>query len=52
MDTSILLIDSDLGLLFWLGRILDHAGYQAFPARSVHVCNHQALLDLASAAFE
>ena len=35
MDTSILLIDSDLGLLFWLGRILDHAGYQAFPARSV-----------------
>lgn len=35
MDTSILLIDSDLGLLFWLGRVLDHAGYQAFPARSV-----------------
>jgi DNA-binding response OmpR family regulator len=35
MDGAILLIDQDLGLLFWLGRVLDHAGYQAFPARTV-----------------
>jgi DNA-binding response OmpR family regulator len=35
MDGAILLIDRDLGLLFWLGRVLDHAGYSAFPARSV-----------------
>jgi DNA-binding response OmpR family regulator len=35
MDGAILLIDRDLGLLFWLGRVLDHAGFQAFPARSV-----------------
>jgi DNA-binding response OmpR family regulator len=35
MDGSILLVDRDLGLLFWLGRILDQAGYQAFPAKSV-----------------
>jgi DNA-binding response OmpR family regulator len=35
MDVAILLVDKDLGLLFWLGRILDHAGYPAFPARNV-----------------
>jgi len=29
------LIDSDLGFVFWLGRQLDRAGYEAFPARSV-----------------
>ena len=30
----VLLVDSDLGLLFWLGRKLDEAGYAAFPARN------------------
>jgi DNA-binding response OmpR family regulator len=35
MDGAILLIDRDLGLLFWLGHVMDQAGYQAFPARSV-----------------
>jgi len=35
MRNAILLIDSDIGFLFWLGRLLDHAGYEAFPARSV-----------------
>lgn len=35
MDGAILLIDRDLGLLFWLGHVLDHAGFQAFPARTV-----------------
>jgi len=35
MDGAILLIDRELGLLFWLGRVLDQAGYAAFPARGV-----------------
>jgi hypothetical protein len=35
MDPAILLIDSDLGFLFWLGHALDQAGYEAFPAKSV-----------------
>lgn len=35
METAVLLIDSDLGFLFWLGRALDHAGYEAYPARNV-----------------
>lgn len=34
MNTAILLVDRDLGFLFWLGRLLDQAGYQAFPAKS------------------
>jgi len=32
---AIVLIDSDLGFLFWLGQALDHAGYEAFPARNM-----------------
>ncbi len=32
---NILLIDSDLGFTFWLGQLLDQAGYEAFPAKSV-----------------
>jgi hypothetical protein len=32
---AILLVDGDLGFLFWLGRALDHVGYEAFPARDV-----------------
>jgi len=35
LRTAILLVDSDLGFVFWLGRELDRAGYEAFPARSV-----------------
>ena len=35
VKTAILLVDSDLGFLFWLGRTLDMAGYEAFPARSI-----------------
>ncbi len=35
MYRAILLIDTDLGFLFWLGSALDHAGFQAFPARCV-----------------
>lgn len=35
MDRAILLIDTDLGFLFWLGRALDQAGYESFPARGV-----------------
>ncbi len=33
--TNILLVDSDLGFTFWLGQLLDQAGYEAFPAKSV-----------------
>jgi len=32
---NILLVDSDLGFTFWLGQLLDQAGYEAFPAKSV-----------------
>jgi DNA-binding response OmpR family regulator len=35
VDKAILLIDTDLGFLFWLGQALDRAGYEAFPARSI-----------------
>lgn len=35
MDRAILLIDTDLGFLFWLGQALDRAGYEAFPARGI-----------------
>ena len=35
MDRAILLIERDLGHAFWLGRTLDHAGFQTFPARTV-----------------
>jgi ActR/RegA family two-component response regulator len=35
VNRAILLIDTDLGFLFWLGRALDRAGYQSFPARDV-----------------
>jgi ActR/RegA family two-component response regulator len=35
VDRAILLIDTDLGFLFWLGQALDRAGYEAFPARSI-----------------
>jgi DNA-binding NtrC family response regulator len=35
MNPAILVVDCDLGFVFWLGQILDRAGYEAFPARSV-----------------
>jgi DNA-binding response OmpR family regulator len=35
VDRTILLIDTDLGFLFWLGTTLDQAGFDAFPARTV-----------------
>jgi DNA-binding NtrC family response regulator len=31
---TILILDEDLGFVFWLGRILDKAGYRVLPARS------------------
>ena len=31
---TILITDGDLGFVFWLGQLLDDAGYQALPARS------------------
>jgi hypothetical protein len=32
---TILLLHEDLGFVFWLGHILDQAGYEAYPARMV-----------------
>jgi response regulator RpfG family c-di-GMP phosphodiesterase len=32
---TILLVDPDLGFVFWLGQALDLAGYNAIPAKSV-----------------
>jgi DNA-binding response OmpR family regulator len=32
---TVLLVDADLGFIFWLGKALDRAGYDALPARSV-----------------
>jgi two-component SAPR family response regulator len=33
---TILVVDNDLGFVFWLGQILDLAGYEAYPAKSAH----------------
>ena len=30
---AVLIIDNDLGLMFWLGKILNEAGYAALPAK-------------------
>jgi len=30
----VLIVDRDLGFVFWLGQSLDRAGYQALPAKS------------------
>ena len=35
MQKATLIVDSDLGFVFWLGQGLDLVGYAAFPARSV-----------------
>jgi hypothetical protein len=32
--STILLVDSDLGFIFWLGRALDGVGFEALPAKS------------------
>lgn len=32
---TILIIDDDLGFVFWLGRLLTDAGYNALPAKEV-----------------
>jgi hypothetical protein len=33
--TAVLIVDTDLGFVFWLGQALDNAGYQALPAKSI-----------------
>jgi hypothetical protein len=33
--STILIIDSDLGFVFWLGQSLDAAGYESIPAKNV-----------------
>jgi len=35
VQKTTLIVDSDLGFVFWLGQGLDLIGYAAFPARSV-----------------
>jgi DNA-binding NtrC family response regulator len=32
---TILIIDTDVGFVFWLGRTLDDGGYQTIPAKDV-----------------
>jgi hypothetical protein len=32
---TILIVDKDLGFVFWLGQALDKAGYQALPAKNI-----------------
>src|ERR1700681_144903 len=31
---TVLIVDPELGFVFWLGQALDRAGYQALPARN------------------
>jgi hypothetical protein len=35
VKATVLLVDRDLGFVFWLGRLLDKLGYEAYPAKSV-----------------
>ncbi len=35
MNTIVLLVDSDLGFVFWLGQSLAEVGYEVIPAKSV-----------------
>jgi CheY-like chemotaxis protein len=32
---TVLVVDHDLGFVFWLGQLLDRMGYEALPAKSV-----------------
>ena len=36
VNRTVLVVGPDLGFVFWLGRALDQAGYEAFPARSAY----------------
>lgn len=40
---TVLIVDRDLGFIFWLGRMLDDVGYRAIPAKDVR--NAISLLD-------
>ena len=33
-NRTVLIVDPELGFVFWLGQALDRAGYQALPAKS------------------
>ena len=37
---TVLIIDNDLGFIFWLGQILNDAGYAALPAKSASEAVH------------
>lgn len=32
---NVLIVDNDLGFVFWLGRVLDAAGYETLPAKGI-----------------
>jgi DNA-binding NtrC family response regulator len=36
---TVLILDRDLGFVFWLGQMITKAGYQAFPANSCDSAN-------------
>jgi CheY-like chemotaxis protein len=38
-STTALLVDSDLGFIFWLGQALDLAGYSALPAKNTQAAD-------------
>ena len=49
--TRVLIIDDDLGFVFWLGQALDAAGFEAIPAKNVPdavnlITEHQISVDL------
>ena len=39
MTVAVLLIDSDLAFIFWLGQALDAAGYSAVPAKNIRAAS-------------
>jgi DNA-binding response OmpR family regulator len=48
---TILIVDSDLGSVFWLGQTLDAGGYEALPAKNVPdaeslIAESHSLIDL------
>src|SRR5260370_6183096 len=40
---TVLIVDRELGFVFWLSQALDEAGYRAFPAKSIPDANNLLL---------
>jgi hypothetical protein len=50
-EAAILLIDSDVGFIFWLGKALDLAGYESLPAINIRAATelieeHRLITDI------